>query len=275
VALPLPEYRLTHADDADADAALIRRKPDESAFLLERAEVLLVLTTELPEICTNRPHEGRVPAHSATNFSIPLRNICHSSNTGYAPPSPTGNLTQRRIPEDVAVKGMRKSTVASVAKATHLTANQVRNARTIVGVVVAQKLPQRAAVIAVATALQESKLRNEHYGDRDSLGLFQQRPSMGWGTNAQVLNPRHATRRFLDALQRVPDWRALPVTKAAQDVQRSAFPNAYAHWAPLAKELVKALLPKPDAAKTTPAPADQSVTQPSGCIPQSRKRRSS
>ncbi len=164
--------------------------------------------------------------------------------------------------------------VQSVAKATHLTTNQVRNARTIVGVVQAQKLPQRAAVIAVATALQESKLRNVHYGDRDSLGLFQQRPSMGWGTDAQVLNPKHATRRFLDALQRVPQWRTLPVTKAAQDVQRSAYPDAYAHWAPLAKQLVNALLPKQGASKT-PAPTDQSSATPaSGCVRQARKRRS-
>jgi hypothetical protein len=167
--------------------------------------------------------------------------------------------------------------VQSVARATHLTVTQVRNARTIVSVVVAQKLPRRAAVIALAAAMQESRLRNHHYGDRDSLGLFQQRPSMGWGTEAQVLNPHHATRRFLDSLQRVPHWRTLPVTKAAQDVQHSAHPNAYAHWAPLATALVEALLAKPDTARTPPAaPADRSkAAHPSRCVPRSRKRRSS
>jgi hypothetical protein len=163
--------------------------------------------------------------------------------------------------------------VESVAKETHLTDTQVRNARTIVSVVEARKLPRRAAVIAVATAMQESKLRNVHYGDRDSLGLFQQRPSTGWGTDAQVLDPQHATRRFLDALQRVPNWRTLPVTKAAQDVQRSAFPKAYARWAPLAKKLVNAILPRPKTPRTPSAPADSSYPVPRpGCVRQARKR---
>lgn len=165
--------------------------------------------------------------------------------------------------------------VQSVARATHLTNNQVRNARTIVAVVVARNLPRRAAVIALAAAMQESKLRNVHYGDRDSLGLFQQRPSMGWGTKAQVLDPRHAARRFLDSLRRLPRWRTMAVTRAAQDVQHSAFPKAYAHWAPLAGRLADALLAKPDAAGTPPAPAAASwAARPSRWVTLSRKRRS-
>jgi hypothetical protein len=164
--------------------------------------------------------------------------------------------------------------VKSVAKETHLTDTQVSNARTIIGVAVAQKLPRRAAVIAVATAMTESHLRNHLYGDRDSEGLFQQRPSQGWGTVAQVVNPKHATRRFLDALERVPDWQARPLTVDAQAVQRSAFPTAYARWAPLAKKLVNALLPQSDATKApTRTPTAPTTTPTTGCtVRQARKR---
>src|SRR5699024_6562435 len=81
--------------------------------------------------------------------------------------------------------------------------------------------------IAVATAIQESKLRNISYGDRDSLGLFQQRPSQGWGTEEEILNPFYSTNRFYDALVQVRGWEDGVVTEVAQEVQRSAFPDAY------------------------------------------------
>jgi hypothetical protein len=137
-----------------------------------------------------------------------------------------------------------------VAKAAHLTSTQLGNVRTIVAIALNQKLPKRAAVIAVATSMQESRLRDLPYGDRDSLGLFQQRPSSGWGSGDQVVDPQYATKKFLAALQQVPKWRTLPLTKAAQAVQRSAFPDAYARWEPLAKKLVTAVLHQPTAAKT-------------------------
>lgn len=91
-------------------------------------------------------------------------------------------------------------------------------------------LPARAAVIAVATAMQESKLINVGFGDRDSLGLFQQRPSQGWGSPDQVMDPTYATNAFLARLIHVADWATLPLTQAAQAVQRSGFPDAYAQW---------------------------------------------
>src|ERR687889_1246985 len=96
--------------------------------------------------------------------------------------------------------------------------------------------------------MQESTLRNINYGDRDSLGLFQQRPSQGWGSPAQVLDPVYSTTIFLDKLLQVPNWDRLPVTVAAQTVQRSAFPDAYAKWEGLAAELVSQLadLPHPE-----------------------------
>jgi peptidoglycan DL-endopeptidase CwlO len=103
-------------------------------------------------------------------------------------------------------------------------------------------LPARAWVIALATAQQESGLRNLDHGDRDSLGLFQQRPSQGWGTPAQIMNPAYAATKFYEHLVQVPNWQTIPLTDAAQAVQRSAFPNAYAKWEPMAQALVEALV---------------------------------
>jgi cell wall-associated NlpC family hydrolase len=112
----------------------------------------------------------------------------------------------------------------------NFSAEQAANAAIIYNVAAGRGLPAKAAIIAIATALQESTLKNLNYGDRDSLGLFQQRPSQGWGTPAQVTDPVYSAGKFYDGLVKVPGWESLPVTVAAQRVQRSAFPNAYAKW---------------------------------------------
>ncbi len=122
-----------------------------------------------------------------------------------------------------------------------LTATQARNASLISAIAVHRGMPAHAATIALAAALQESKLYNLHGGDRDSLGLFQQRPSQGWGTPREILDPVHATNAFYDALARVPGYQAMPVTVAAQRVQRSGFPSAYAGYEPDARALASAL----------------------------------
>ena len=123
---------------------------------------------------------------------------------------------------------------------------QRENATTIVQVGVALAVPERGLVVALAAAMQESRLHNlGHLGaknDRDSLGLFQQRPSMGWGSAAQVTDPIYAATAFYLALQSVPGWDSMAVTVAAQRVQRSAFPNAYARWETDATSLVKGVL---------------------------------
>jgi hypothetical protein len=106
--------------------------------------------------------------------------------------------------------------------------DQARNAAIIAGVGVRRGLPARAVTIALATAYQESDLHNLAHGDRDSLGLFQQRPSMGWGTAAQVREPHYAAGKFYDALVKVNGYQTMAVTDAADRVQRSAFPDAYA-----------------------------------------------
>ena len=120
------------------------------------------------------------------------------------------------------------------AEVGHLTVQlsdvQARNASLVAAIAVRRGMPAHAATIALAAALQESKLYNLRGGDRDSLGLFQQRPSQGWGTPAQILDPVHATNAFYDALDKVDRYDTLPVTVAAQRVQRSGYPSAYAAY---------------------------------------------
>ncbi|MCZ1012283.1 M23 family metallopeptidase [Streptomyces lydicus] len=118
------------------------------------------------------------------------------------------------------------------------TTEQKRNASIITNVARGRGLPPRAAVIGVATAIQESQLKNIRYGDRDSLGLFQQRPSQGWGTAAQITDPIYASTSFFKRLANVGKWRTKPLSQAAQNVQRSGFPDAYAKWEKTAGELV-------------------------------------
>ncbi|MGW4878705.1 heavy metal transporter [Streptomyces sp. NPDC004262] len=108
------------------------------------------------------------------------------------------------------------------------TPEQAVNAATIAAVGTGRGMPERAVAIALATAIQESGLRNIEHGDRDSLGLFQQRPSQGWGTEKQILDPAYAAGMFYAHLAKVRDYRTLPLTVAAQRVQRSGFPEAYA-----------------------------------------------
>ncbi len=118
---------------------------------------------------------------------------------------------------------------------------QAENAALIAAISVRRGLPPRAASIALATAIQESKLYNLEYGDRDSLGLFQQRPSQGWGTRRQILDPVYATNRFYDALVRVEGYQDMRITEAAQAVQRSAYPEAYGAHERDARTLASAL----------------------------------
>jgi hypothetical protein len=122
-----------------------------------------------------------------------------------------------------------------------LTTEQTANAATIAAVGKRLGVPNHAVTVALATALQESGLRNLDYGDRDSLGLFQQRPSQGWGPPATVRTPRLAAASFYTRLLRVRGWAALPVTEAAQKVQRSAAPEAYAQWEDASRTLARAL----------------------------------
>jgi cell wall-associated NlpC family hydrolase len=122
-----------------------------------------------------------------------------------------------------------------------VTAEQLANAATIVAVGKQRGVPEPGWVVAIAAALQESGLRNLHYGDRDSLGLFQQRPSMGWGTPDQITTPAYAASKFFEHLQATPGWEQMSVTDAAQAVQRSGFPDAYATHEDTARAIVAAM----------------------------------
>nr|WP_307038064.1 hypothetical protein [Arthrobacter sp. B3I4] len=125
-----------------------------------------------------------------------------------------------------------------------LASDQAANAALVSAVAVRRGLPARAASIALATSMQEAKLRNIGHGDQagpDSRGLFQQRPSQGWGTEAQVMDPFHAANAFYDALVKVPGYESMPITAAAQHVQRSAYPGAYAQHEPMARAFASAL----------------------------------
>ncbi|WP_433434266.1 hypothetical protein [Nonomuraea sp. CA-141351] len=153
-------------------------------------------------------------------------------------------------------------TVRTSGSELYLDPEQAQISATIAAVAARRRLPERAVVIAYATALQESKLRNLDWGDRDSVGVFQQRESQGWGAKKQLMDPVYATNKFFAALVKVKNYRKVPLAEAAQAVQRSAGGYAYAQHEGDAKILAAAFTGRvpqsvrcwypPD--KKTPAP---------------------
>jgi hypothetical protein len=131
--------------------------------------------------------------------------------------------------------------------------DQKHNAAIVVEVGRQLQVPERGQWVALATAMQESGLHNLDHGDRDSLGLFQQRPSSGWGTEGQVQDPVYAAGAFYDHLVTVPGWESGRLTEVAQSVQRSAFPEAYEQWGEMAEKLAAAQVStRPDQIVCTP-----------------------
>ena len=121
-------------------------------------------------------------------------------------------------------------TASSTTGSVSLDLDQAQNASTIAAVGIQQSVPTFGIEVALATARQESKLHNVGYGDRDSLGLFQQRPSQGWGTATQIMDPVYASTKFYQALLGVSGWQSMTLTQAAQAVQKSGAPDAYAQY---------------------------------------------
>ena len=162
-----------------------------------------------------------------------------------------------------------ESGCAAAGPVVELGDEQAASARVIVAVGQQRDVPARGLLIALMTAMQESGLRNLDYGDRDSLGLFQQRPSMGWGTPEQVREPAYAAAAFFGGpssptgnpgLLDVDGWEAMALTEAAQAVQRSAFPDAYAKWEAGARTWLADILHDPAAAAFAGcAPASESA----------------
>ncbi len=133
---------------------------------------------------------------------------------------------------------------------------QAENAALIAAVSIERGMPARAASIALATAFQESKLYNIEFGDRDSVGLFQQRTSQGWGTVPELMDPVYATNAFYDALVKIDGYREMEITEAAQAVQRSAYPDAYADHEEDGRALASALTGNSAAALWCDVPGD-------------------
>ena len=140
------------------------------------------------------------------------------------------------------------------------TQEQIRNAKIVINTGRQMGMSRRDIHIGLMTAMQESGLRNLKYGDRDSQGLFQQRPSQGWGTIQQVTDPRYSSKKFFNALKGVSNRDNMRMTEAAQAVQRSAFPDAYAKW----REPTAKLLGKHIGAGNEPTPTTFFGTNPEG-----------
>jgi hypothetical protein len=134
-----------------------------------------------------------------------------------------------------------RCTATAGGRSTTVDPEQARNAAIIAGMSIKRGLAPRAASIALATAYQESGIRNLDYGHADSLGLFQQRPSKGWGTEAQIMDPWYSTRSFYREMEKIKNWKTKDINDVAQAVQRSAYPEAYRRHVPNARTLASSL----------------------------------
>jgi hypothetical protein len=162
------------------------------------------------------PQAAEPPQAAEASQAPPPAQVCTVSAPAAPPPPPSGTTDE-----------------------------QLANARVIAQVARDRGLAERAVVIALATAQQESQLVNLNYGDLDSLGLFQQRPSQGWGTPQQVTDPAYAAGKFYDGLVQIPGWDTGRLTDVAQAVQQSAYPELYQQWEGLATALAAAVTPPP------------------------------
>jgi hypothetical protein len=168
------------------------------------------------------------------------------------------NTYQRFMVQVLTVPGCQAGTGQS---AIPLDFGQAADAATVAAVAVRDRLPARALTIAYATAFQESKLENLSYGDRDSVGIFQQRPSQGWGSADQLKDPAYASRKFFGALVKVPNYTKIPVSEAAQAVQRSADGSAYEQYAQTGAQLAADFTTRPHAVTCWYSPSAQAADQ--------------
>ncbi|HEY5822486.1 MAG TPA: hypothetical protein VIT20_10950 [Propionibacteriaceae bacterium] len=139
------------------------------------------------------------------------------------------------------VPGQQRCVATAGDQSVTLDLDQAHFTSIIVGLSVRRGLAPRAASIAMATVYQETGIRNLDYGDRDSVGLFQQRPSQGWGTVKQIMDPYYSTGKFYDALVKVKNWETDDINDVAQKVQRSGYPEAYRDHEADARVLASAL----------------------------------
>jgi hypothetical protein len=197
-------------------------------------------------------HQAAAPAPKATAQAGGVQKTASAAAPAAPQPAPSWDQIQQMVASQTSPAEPQAATVLQPVPTTGpqnsmpLSAAQQANATTIVQQALAKKMGIRSAVVAVATAMQESQLQNLNYGDRDSLGLFQQRPSMGWGTAQQILDPQYSADAFLSALQQYqagnPGWATQPLWTSAQGVQKSGVPTAYAQWESQAAQLVQQIV---------------------------------
>ncbi|MFG2049965.1 hypothetical protein ACGFIW_21365 [Micromonospora sp. NPDC048935] len=194
---------------------------------------------------TSGPHQGAVAAidlatgKATAKAATPARQEDQPVESGLTTGSATGKPPAGKPSRDQLIPHGIEGAQSRIP----LDDAQLANARAIVDAAKKTGVGDRGAVIGVATSLQESKLYNlghlGAYNDHDSQGLFQQRPSSGWGTPDQITDPEYAATAFFTALRNVGGWQDLPLTAAAQTVQVSAFPYAYAQWEEQAADIVQ------------------------------------
>jgi hypothetical protein len=187
-----------------------------------------------PSPSTAAPKPAAASPSPSAKPSTPRPSASTSASASAAKPKPYQNVSLASLEPTGLYGGQQYFT---------LTGAQWANAKTIVAVTEQRGMPLYAAVVAIATATQESSLLNLTYATNyDSLGLFQQRPSMGWGTAAQVTDPVYATNAFLTALAAyAPGYQSQALWISAQAVQRSGLPTAYAQWEDQAAQIVLAI----------------------------------
>jgi hypothetical protein len=183
----------------------------------------------------------------------------------------------RHVPD---ILGETGCTAGTGRAAVALDPQQAQIAATIAGVAHQREMPSRALTVAYATAMQETHLHDPDYGDLDSVGVFQQRPSEGWGPASKLIDPVYASTRFFRALAQVPGYRQMPVYKAAQEVQHSADGYAYQQYQGLAAHLTTAFTGAPRAVWCWPpghttgkaqlTPARRAIVKAFGPLPASR-----
>jgi hypothetical protein len=183
------------------------------------------------------------PTHAASHHATVTQAITDAAKTAVtAPTADTGPKAAGWAGVTPSAHDLFPHGAPSGQQRLQLTDEQLSNARSIMKTGQKMNLPPRAWVVAISTAMQESKLVNlgnlGGANDHDSLGLFQQRPTSGWGTPEQITNTEHASESFYKGLTNVAGWGDMSVTEAAQAVQVSAYPDAYAQWEQQAGDII-------------------------------------
>jgi hypothetical protein len=199
----------------------------------------------MSEMDVRRGRRTRRLVISALSVGLLVVVCCGGATAAFFLDGLGGSSSSNTQAQSLACGGKVVNAADKLPSVSSLDDEQMHNAAIIISVGQQMKVPPRGWVIAVATAMQESTLHNlgnlGARNDHDSLGLFQQRPSSGWGTPAQVMDPVYASRKFYEKLLTIKGWATMALTRAAQMVQRSAFPDAYAKHEPLATVVVNTL----------------------------------